>query len=111
MLNFRWALAAASLLLLLVAMGHSAPSKGVLRPGVRVWETKDGLPRNEVIAITQTREGYLWLGTLSGLVRFDGINFTTFDESNTPGLNSSRIVKLFEDSQRNLWIGTETAGV
>jgi ligand-binding sensor domain-containing protein/signal transduction histidine kinase len=61
--------------------------------------------------MTQTRDGYLWLGTLGGLVRFDGIEFTIFDENNTPGLESSRIVYLFEDSQGNLWIGTETAGV
>src|SRR6185503_19334605 len=67
--------------------------------------------QSSVIAMTQTRDGYLWLGTLKGLVRFDGIRFTVFDEANTPGLNSSRIMSLFEDSQRNLWIGTETAGV
>src|SRR5689334_17068807 len=64
---------------------------------VDVKETEDGLPQNSVIAITQTRDGYLWLGTLYGLVRFDGIRFTVFDESNTPGLNSGRIVFLFED--------------
>src|SRR5438067_2027081 len=75
------------------------------------WDTEDGLPNNEVIALRQTRDGYLWLGTLNGLVRFDGQSFTVFDESTTPGLNSSRIVHLFEDSQGNLWIGTETAGV
>ena len=61
--------------------------------------------------MTQTRDGYLWLGTLRGLARFDGVRFTVFDEDNTPGLNSSRIVRLFEDSKSNLWIGTETAGV
>src|ERR1043166_5748127 len=78
---------------------------------IDVWETEDGLPQNSVIALTQTRDGYLWMGTLSGLVRFDGIRFTVFDENNTPGLGSSRVVSLFEDSRSNLWIGTETAGV
>jgi ligand-binding sensor domain-containing protein/signal transduction histidine kinase len=61
--------------------------------------------------MTQTRDGYLWLGTVKGLVRFDGYQFTLFDENNTPGLNSSRIVCLFEDSRSNLWVGTESAGV
>lgn len=75
------------------------------------WTTREGLPRSSVITMTQTRDGYLWLGTVSGLVRFDGIDFTVFDESNTPGLQSSRIVHLFEDSRNNLWVGTETAGV
>lgn len=78
---------------------------------VRSWGTEDGLPQSAVITLTQTRDGYLWLGTLNGLVRFDGIRFTVFDEGNTPELGSSRIVHLFEDSRSNLWVGTETAGV
>lgn len=78
---------------------------------VESWSTDDGLPQSSVITVLQTRDGYLWLGTLNGLVRFDGVRFTVFDENNTPGLNSSRIVNLFEDSRQNLWVGTETAGV
>jgi ligand-binding sensor domain-containing protein len=75
------------------------------------WQTEKGLPGHVVLAVTQTRDGYLWVGTLFGLARFDGFHFEVFDESNTPGLNSGRIVHIFEDSRRNLWIGTETAGV
>src|ERR1039457_5355862 len=78
---------------------------------VDVWSTKEGLPQNSVIAVVQTRDGYLWLGTLNGLVRFDGNHFTVFNEFNTPGLSSDRIVYLFEDSHTNLWIGTDTAQV
>lgn len=113
MLNIRWALAGA--LLFCASSALRAASHPVLRAGgsysIDVWTTDEGLPQNSVIAMTQTRDGYLWLGTLSGLVRFDGIRFTVFDESNTPGLNSSRIVHLFEDGQGNLWIGTQNAGV
>ena len=82
---------------------------------------EQGLPSSAVLAVTQTRDGYLWLGTVNGLVRFDGlgrrtsgatgVQFPVFDDSNTPGLKSSVIVKLFEDSHGNLWIGTETGGV
>lgn len=75
------------------------------------WDTDDGLPHNSVTTLLQTRDGYLWLGTPNGLVRFDGLGFAVFDEQNTPRLNSSRITLLFEDSQTNLWVGTETAGV
>src|SRR5262245_12496872 len=73
----------------------------------RAWDTRDGLPQNTVTAIRQTRDGYLWLGTFGGLVRFDGQAFTVFDPGNTPGLVSSRIVCLFEDRRGVLWIGTE----
>jgi len=78
---------------------------------VDVWGTADGLPQSSVIAITQTHDGYLWLGTLNGLVRFDGNSFTRFNVNNTPGLPDNRIVFLFEDSRQTLWVGTETAGL
>ncbi len=77
---------------------------------VDVWGTADGLPQSSVIALTQSRDGYLWLGTLNGLVRFDGNSFTPFNVNNTPGLPSDSIVFLFEDSHTNLWIGTDNAG-
>ena len=75
------------------------------------WNNEDGLPDGEVISVIQARDGYFWLGTLHGLVRFDGSHFAIFDENNLPGLGSDRIVRLFEDSHTNLWIGTDTAGV
>ncbi len=110
-----WMLVVAGLCLCGPAPGLGAASNGVQRAGapytIDVWQTDDGLPQNSVISMIQTRDGYLWLGTLNGLVRFDGIRFTVFDENNTPGLNSSRIVHLFEDSQNGLWIGTEAAGL
>src|SRR6266568_261740 len=62
-------------------------------------------------SIIQTQDGYLWFGTFGGLVRFDGVHLTVFNEAKSPGLKSGRIVKLFEDSRRNLWVGTESAGI
>ena len=115
MLNQHWILGAACLCLCGSSAVRSAASNTVVQASqrytVQVWEADDGLPQNSVIAMTQTRDGYLWLGTLNGLVRFDGLRFTVFDEGNTPGLKSSRIVKLFEDSQDRLWVGTDNAGV
>lgn len=78
---------------------------------VDVWGTEDGLPQSSVIALAQAHDGYLWLGTLNGLVRFDGKSFTCFNVNNTPGLPGNRIVFLFEDSRHILWVGTETAGL
>lgn len=76
-----------------------------------VWRTKDGLPQSSVLSMVQTRQGYLWLGTLKGLVRFDGHQFTVMDPGNTPGLPGTRIFTLFEDSRQELWVGTEASGV
>jgi ligand-binding sensor domain-containing protein/signal transduction histidine kinase len=63
------------------------------------------------LAVTQTRDGYLWLGTGDGLVRFDGLRFKRYGESEIPELKGSKVVRLFEDSQTNLWVGTDSAGV
>ncbi len=112
-MNIRWFAVAVLVLAHLVTelpaalSTNSTPSRAY---AVHAWETEDGLPQNSVISMIQTRDGYLWLGTLNGLARFDGIRFTVFDESSTPGLNDSVIVCLFEDSRANLWIGTERAG-
>ena len=71
------------------------------------WTVADGLPINTITAILQTRDGYLWLGTNDGVVRFDGVRFTVYNAGNTPALPSNRIVSLFEDRVGALWIVTE----
>jgi signal transduction histidine kinase/CheY-like chemotaxis protein/ligand-binding sensor domain-containing protein len=75
------------------------------------WQQEDGLPENDVSVIVQTRDGYIWLGTEEGLVRFDGIRFTVFDQSNTPELKSFYIRTLLEGRDGSLWIGTDAGGV
>ena len=75
------------------------------------WTTEEGLPQNTVTSIVQTRDGYLWLGTFGGLVRFDGVRFTTFNSADIPALRSNRIMSLYEDAGGTLWIGTETGDI
>ncbi len=70
---------------------------------VRVWQMEEGLPQNSVLSIAQTPDGYLWLATFNGLVRFDGVRFTPFDESNLPGLPGNRLVRLCADREGGLW--------
>jgi len=72
---------------------------------IRVWQTEDGLPQNLVTSVVQTRDGYLWFGTQSGLARFDGERFETFDPSNTTGFATALINCLHEDAEGALWIG------
>ncbi len=77
----------------------------------RIWQVTQGLPQAAIYSIWQTHEGYLWLGTQTGLVRFDGVRFTTFDNPNMPALKNAWVGNLLEDQQQNLWIGTNDAGL
>jgi diguanylate cyclase (GGDEF)-like protein len=82
------------------------PRKSIAQYAHEVWNTKSGLPEADVMAILQTKDGYLWIGTEEGLVRFDGTHFTTFDRKSTP-LPNNRIQVLAETPDGGLWIGTE----
>ena len=75
------------------------------------WTTDNGLPQASVNAILQTRDGFLWLTTFGGLVRYDGLRLQVFNTGNTKGLRTGRFTSLFEDREGNLWIGTEGQGV
>lgn len=76
-----------------------------------IWRVEDGLPQSTVTCIAQSSDGYLWLGTQNGLVRFDGVKFRVFDENNTPAIKNSRIVQLFSGRDGTLWVGTEHGGL
>jgi ligand-binding sensor domain-containing protein/signal transduction histidine kinase len=73
-----------------------------------VWQTESGLPQNAVQAVVQTRDGFIWLGTTAGLVRFDGLRFTTFDRGE---LKVNNVHALLEDREGRLWIGTYGGGL
>jgi len=75
-----------------------------------LWRTADGLPQNSVSSMAQTPDGYLWLATYDGLVRFDGVRFTVFDTTNTKELTTARIRKLFVDHEGALWILPDPKG-
>ncbi|MBI2427684.1 MAG: hypothetical protein HYV29_02620 [Ignavibacteriales bacterium] len=76
-----------------------------------VWQTDDGLPQNSVNCIVQTPDGYLWMGTQEGVVRFDGVQFTLFDKRNTPQIKNNYISALYVDRDGTLWIGTYDGGL
>jgi ligand-binding sensor domain-containing protein len=75
------------------------------------WTAETGLPQNIISAIHQTPDGYLWLATLDGLTRFDGVRFTVFNKSNTPGIRTNRFNCLYQDAGGDLWAGTEVGVV
>ena len=57
------------------------------------WNENDGLSATRIMAIAQARDGYLWLGTDAGLVRFDGVHFEPFPRSTGPNCRSCRPVR------------------
>src|SRR5947209_18185544 len=70
-----------ALLLFSTQLASAEDPANFIRQSVhRVWTTEDGLPQNSVNAIIQTKDGYLWMGTQEGLVRFNGATFTIFDK-------------------------------
>lgn len=75
------------------------------------WGIEQGLPQSSILAITQTRDGYLWLGTQHGLVRFDGRAFKVYDRRSAPEMSSDYVLALGEDPAGNLWVGTLDGGL
>src|SRR5580700_9595280 len=70
------------------------------------WGTEQGFPRGPVYAIAQSSDGYLWIGTQAGLVRFDGLNFRMVRDA--PALlNSASVLGLTPDRDGNLWVRLE----
>ena len=110
-MRFRLSIAA-----LLAALGSGAlygldPSRTLTQYVHRIWQVQQGLPESSIYSLLQTRDGYLWLGTQTGLVRFDGVRFATL-ESIYPGAPSNVWIRAaIEDSQGAVWIGTNESGV
>lgn len=96
------------LLLLTTSAPALDPSRAITQYIQTSWTTESGLPQNSVHAIAQTPNGYIWLGTEEGLTRFDGVKFTTYNQTNTPGLPSNYIQALATGNDGTLWIGTDT---
>jgi ligand-binding sensor domain-containing protein/signal transduction histidine kinase len=82
------------------------PSTLLANYGRQSWGMENGLPQNTVQALVQTRDGFVWLGTEVGLVRFDGTVFAVFDKNSTPALPGNDVRCLLETRDGALWIGT-----
>ncbi len=96
-------LAVGLLLLSAPAAAHEAPRR-VSDYSLQTWSSQEGLPQNTVPAIAQTRDGYLWLGTQSELVRFDGIRFVIVDDQRG-------VTNLVSDRADGLWWASTGGGL
>ncbi|HEX8359751.1 MAG TPA: two-component regulator propeller domain-containing protein [Longimicrobium sp.] len=112
MAPFLHKLARAGLLALAVVL---AATRAVAQDGPRFaiagWNTEDGLPSNVARDIRQTPDGFLWLASFEGLVRFDGVTFRSFAEAEIPGLARASFRRLAVDRRGALWAASETGGV
>jgi PAS domain S-box-containing protein len=104
----RWLLrcAIAGLAALCFAVSASAvdPSRAVSQYLHDSWGTERGLPGGSITAIAQTSDGYLWIGTDKGLVRFDGLNFHQFERANPDPMLIGPVRTLLVDASDSLWI-------
>ncbi|MGA3190064.1 MAG: two-component regulator propeller domain-containing protein [Bryobacteraceae bacterium] len=80
------------------------PSRTLTQYVHRVWQTQQGLPEGTIYSIVQTHDGHLWLGTQTGLNRFDGVRFDTIPPD-------VWIRAAVEDSHHTLWIATNESGL
>ncbi|MBQ4232267.1 MAG: hybrid sensor histidine kinase/response regulator, partial [Lachnospiraceae bacterium] len=72
-----------------------------------LYDATNGLPTSDANYILGTRDGYLWIGGYSGIIRYDGTEFERLDTSD--GLTSGRCI--YEDSKNRVWVGTNDGGV
>jgi signal transduction histidine kinase/ligand-binding sensor domain-containing protein len=82
------------------------PTTPLANYGRQAWVMENGLPQNTVQALVQSRDGFIWMGTEVGLVRFDGYGFQIFDRTSSPALTGNDVQCLLAASDGSLWIGT-----
>ncbi|HET8890752.1 MAG TPA: two-component regulator propeller domain-containing protein [Candidatus Angelobacter sp.] len=87
------------------------PHKPISQYLHKVWRSEDGLPQNSIQTMVQTKDGYIWIGTQEGLVRFNGLEFKVFDKATTPAIRHNDVRALYQDSDGVLWIGTFGGGL
>src|ERR1700722_6461664 len=100
--------AIAALLTLLSSVGAFAvqPTTPLANLSRQAWVMENGLPQNTVQAMAQTKDGFVWLGTEVGLVRFDGNGFAVFDKTSKPALPGNDVRCLLATDAGALWVGT-----
>ena len=86
------------------------PERHVTELAHRIWDSKSGVPA-DIRGLAQTADGYLWVGSLRGLYRFDGTLFQEFEPQSGPRLLSHEIRSVFAAPSDRLWIGYHTGGV
>src|SRR6476620_11337024 len=96
----------ACLLLVCPSVFALDPSLDINQYSHRAWTVRDGFFKGEVSSIAQTPDGYIWLGTTFGLVRFDGVKNVNWQPPQGQHLPSNGVMSLLAARDGTLWIGT-----
>jgi len=83
------------------------PSLDVNQYAHTAWKIRDGFARGEIYSVAQTPDGYLWLGTQFGLVRFDGVHATPWHPPGNENFTGGAVLSLLVAKDGTLWIGTK----
>src|SRR5258708_4377750 len=83
------------------------PARQISQYGHSAWRSQDGYLPGLPMTLAQGPDGYLWIGTLSGLVRFDGVRFSRWSAPEGEHLPSDAITRLLATPDGSLWIGTQ----
>jgi len=87
------------------------PARSIRQYRLDAWSSEEVLPQLSVQCLTQTRDGYLWMGTMEGVVRFDGVRFTCFNSITTEILSTDDVPALLQTSNGGVWLGTWGGGI
>jgi diguanylate cyclase (GGDEF)-like protein len=106
-------LAALGLACLSPAPGATARWDAMTSPQFTHYSVDNGLANSALTALAQDRDGFVWIGSQNGLMRFDGYRFRTYqhDPQDAGSIPSNFVQSLFADAAGNLWVGTANAGL
>ena len=84
------------------------PTRDLTQYNCQSWTRRNGLPVDGIKAITQSPDGYLWLGTTAGLLRFDGLEFKLFEPTQVRGVRSRIVTCVAPANDGGIWVGLQT---
>ncbi len=109
---YRRCLIGVALALLLAGPAHGLdPDRSISQYVRQLWNSDTGLPASQVYTISQTPDGYLWIGTDGGLLRFDGLSFQRVPLPSMGSPSTTAVLAMLTDANGNLWVVQPGLGV
>ena len=87
------------------------PKKQLSQFIIDIWDSEKGLPSGTLLQLIQSKNGYLWIGSYDGLLRFDGYKFDLYTKNTVEAFQTNNVTRLTESIDSTLWIGTQGSGL